>query len=346
MADPKAKKLKLSVIEIDPDIQPRAKGLDDPTVEKYREDVTNGDEFPPLVVYLEAKTKTHRLSEGFHRAEAYKRAGIKEVLCVIRVGTRRDARLNACGSNATHGLPRSNADKRRAVEMVLEDYPTWSNPRIAKNAGVSAEFVRKVRPAEPGETRETSDGRSYAAQTGASATVADAPDENPSENADLPPETTLDAAPEADTVSAPEPDPVDPADDEPEPPIPATVSVLKDGLGNVIPRHVADTFGDPMLAEAIARIDAVHKELVSIEQHVLKTLARKGEFWPYALCGECAKSLGAAADRAAEASAQLSNGIPFCVCPTCKGVGCKACRNSGAWSRHRYEQRAQYGDNG
>lgn len=152
-----------------------------------------------------------------------------------------------------------------------------------------------------------------------------------------------------------EPEPEEPEPEEPEPeepqeePAPATLSmpktpVLKDGLGNVVPRGVADTFGDPMLTEAIARIDAAHKELVSIESHVIRTLSRKGEFWPYALFGECAKSLRAAADRAAEASAQLFAGVPFCVCPKCRGDGCTDCRNSGAWPRHRHDNRAQYGD--
>ena len=31
------------------------------------------------------------------------------------------------------------------------------------------------------------------------------------------------------------------------------------------------------------------------------------------------------ADRAAEASAQLFAGVPFCVCPACRGDGCADC---------------------
>jgi hypothetical protein len=128
-----------------------------------------------------------------------------------------------------------------------------------------------------------------------------------------------------------------PAKKQPEP-------ILKDGLGAVVPRGLADTFGDTMLADAVERIEAIHKELCSVEQHVVTTLARKGEFWPYAQFGECAKSIKGAADAVAVAASQLANGLPFCVCPHCKGDGCTHCRNSGAWSRHRHEQRAQYGD--
>lgn len=125
---------------------------------------------------------------------------------------------------------------------------------------------------------------------------------------------------------------------------PAPEPAIKDGLGNVVPRCVADTFGDPMLTDAVARIDAVHKELVSIEHHVATVLSTKGEFWPYAQFGECCKSLKDAVTSAGNASNQLFIGVPFCVCPKCRGEGCKDCRNSGAWNRHRHEQRAQYGD--
>ncbi len=187
MSDEKVKQLRLSNITIDAGIQPRAKGLNEAKVEEYRAAIQDGDEFPPLIVY-QSDLNTLWLSEGFHRAEAYKRAGVKQVPCIVRKGERKDARLNACGSNYAHGLPRTNDDKRRALEMVLEDFPTWSNPQIAKAARVSVEFVRKHRPAEAGEKRDTSDGRQYPARSGASATVADAPSETLEKPTVTPPE--------------------------------------------------------------------------------------------------------------------------------------------------------------
>lgn len=138
----------------------------------------------------------------------------------------------------------------------------------------------------------------------------------------------------------------DECDEEPEPP--ATLPLpgpVKDGLGNPVPRSLVDTFGDPTLPAAIDRIQAAHKELLSIGDHIKRVLAPKSaEFFPYALCGEAMKSLGAAADRAAEAFSQLQAGVPFCVCPQCKGEGCKGCRQSGAWPKHRFDNREQYGD--
>lgn len=124
----------------------------------------------------------------------------------------------------------------------------------------------------------------------------------------------------------------------------APAPALKDALGNAVPECLADTFGDPMLAEAVARIDAAHKELASIEQHVVNTLAKKGAFWPYALYGECAQRLKDALNAVAVASANLAAGVPYCVCPKCKGAGCKDCRKSGAWPKHRHDGRTQYGE--
>ncbi len=132
--------------------------------------------------------------------------------------------------------------------------------------------------------------------------------------------------------------------DEPEePPKPRTKPQkvpnvrLKDGLGNPVPDCVADTFGDTALIDCVERINAAHREILSIEAHIRTTLQRKAEFWPFAFYGESMKSLGHAADRIAEASSQLFIGIPFKVCPGCRGEGCKDCRNSGTWTRHMHE---------
>jgi len=44
-------------------------------------------------------------------------------------GTQRDAILHSVGANATHGLRRSNQDKRKAVVTLLEDneWCQWSD---------------------------------------------------------------------------------------------------------------------------------------------------------------------------------------------------------------------------
>lgn len=59
------------------------------------------------------------------------------------------ALLTAAGSNSAHGAPRSDADKRNAVDRLLGDpeWAQWSDREIARRAGVSAPFVGARRQA-------------------------------------------------------------------------------------------------------------------------------------------------------------------------------------------------------
>jgi hypothetical protein len=61
----------------------------------------------------------------------------------VRTGSRRAAMLFSVGANAAHGMRRTNADKRRAVETLLADaeWAAWSDNQIAKACGVSDHFV-------------------------------------------------------------------------------------------------------------------------------------------------------------------------------------------------------------
>jgi hypothetical protein len=62
------------------------------------------------------------LSRGFHRFYAQQSAGSLVMDVEVVKGTRRDAIADAMGDNAEHlALPRSNADKRRAVDDALDD---------------------------------------------------------------------------------------------------------------------------------------------------------------------------------------------------------------------------------
>ena len=55
--------------------------------------------------------------------------------------------LYAVGANASHGLRRTNTDKRRAVVRLLRDYEwsKWSDREIARRCGVANSFVGNVR---------------------------------------------------------------------------------------------------------------------------------------------------------------------------------------------------------
>ena len=65
----------------------------------------------------------------------------------IHEGTKRDAILYACGANATNGIRRTSADKRQAVERLLndEEWAKWSDREIAGRAAVGKSFVSNPR---------------------------------------------------------------------------------------------------------------------------------------------------------------------------------------------------------
>lgn len=138
-------RLPLEEIRADGQTQVRAR-LHRPTVAEYAEAMAErAAAFPPLVVYFDGTD--HRLADGFHRLAAARMAGLHEIECDVRPGSRRDALLFAVGANTAHGLRRSNADKQRAVRILLQD-AEWSQRSdrwIAERCGVSHSMVRDQR---------------------------------------------------------------------------------------------------------------------------------------------------------------------------------------------------------
>ncbi len=85
--------------------------------------------------------------DGHHRVMAVIAAGLSEILVEIRPGTVRDAKFYSSSANKYHGLPRTNADKRNQVELLLSDleWQMMSDRAIAEHCGVSAPLVGKIR---------------------------------------------------------------------------------------------------------------------------------------------------------------------------------------------------------
>jgi hypothetical protein len=104
--------------------------------------------------------------DGIHRFSAAVKAGVEFIRCtVVGKGTVEDAAWHATGVNQVHGIRRSNADKRRAVQLALESDigSEQSSTTIAEHVGVSADFVSRVRkevegPSAPERVR-AKDGR-------------------------------------------------------------------------------------------------------------------------------------------------------------------------------------------
>ena len=135
--------LELSKIKID-GTQSRA-AINEQTVADYCEAIQNGVTFPPVVVFFDGKD--YWLADGFHRYMAHNRLKIAKIYEEVIPGTKREAILYSVGANHSHGLRRSNADKRSSVLMLLEDaeWAAWSNEQIAKQCHVSAPLVADVR---------------------------------------------------------------------------------------------------------------------------------------------------------------------------------------------------------
>ena len=75
------------------------------------------------------------------------RANLEWISSEVRKGTHRDAILYSVGTNSAHGLPRTNADKRHAVMLLLndEEWATWTNAEIARRCCVDSSTVDKYR---------------------------------------------------------------------------------------------------------------------------------------------------------------------------------------------------------
>jgi hypothetical protein len=120
-------------------------GINDDVVADYAAALVAGARFPPIVVFHDGTT--YWTGDGFHRLTAAALAGAKRIRAEVRRGTQRDAVLYAVGANATHGLRRTNADKRHAVELLLGDkeWRRWSDREISRRCCVSDFLVAECR---------------------------------------------------------------------------------------------------------------------------------------------------------------------------------------------------------
>ena len=137
-------RLKIKDIKTDGGTQTRVE-LNSEIIKSYAEDMLEEKEFPPVVVFYDGSN--YWLADGFHRVKASNKAGFTEVDAEVRQGTRRDAILYSVSANSSHGLRRTNQDKRNAVLTLLRDdeWTKWSDRKIAEKCGVSNDFVSRIR---------------------------------------------------------------------------------------------------------------------------------------------------------------------------------------------------------
>ena len=159
------KRVKMSLVRTDGGTQMRT-GIDKALVTTYAEDISNKVEFPPVDVFHDGEA--YWLADGFHRFYAHVDNGAKTIVANVHKGSQRDAILFSVGANASHGLRRTNADKRKAVMALLEDeeWSQWSDRAIAKRCGVHHQMVSRHREVDESPTCAThvvkgQDGKTY-----------------------------------------------------------------------------------------------------------------------------------------------------------------------------------------
>ena len=135
--------VKLTDIRIDGGTQTRV-SLDTETVAEYAEKMEAGVKFPAVVVFYDGSD--YWMADGFHRFHSSRQCGYLDILAEVRTGTRIDALKYALGANRDHALKRSNADKRRCVEIALREFGGMSDRAISEMCGVSNDFVSRHRP--------------------------------------------------------------------------------------------------------------------------------------------------------------------------------------------------------
>lgn len=148
-------KLKVSQIRTDGGTQMRVGPRNQDAVREYADVLKEGGHLPPVTVFFDGRD--YWLADGFHRHSAHLFLSLPDIEADVREGSKRDAILHAVGANASHGLRRTNADKRRAVEALLKDeeWGQWSNREIARRCSVDEGTVRNLRQAICGNSADT-----------------------------------------------------------------------------------------------------------------------------------------------------------------------------------------------
>jgi hypothetical protein len=141
---PRIESIPLALIQ-DADAQMRVEKIRTETVNDYAEAMLKGDKFPPVIVYHDGAD--YWLGDGYHRVKAAKKAEFETIDAEVQQGTAKDAILCGAGANATHGLQRTQADKRKAIVRLLTDpeWARWSDRKVAEATKTDHKTVGKIR---------------------------------------------------------------------------------------------------------------------------------------------------------------------------------------------------------
>ena len=322
-----AKVLHIELVKIDTEGMQTRAALNMEAVREYAEaEAERGSVFPPVILFYDGSK--HWLADGFHRVAMARQQGRRKIAAEVREGTASDALWFACGANKDHGLPRTNADKRRALEIALKMHPEMSHEAIALHVGVSRNFVANMRKAATDSLYHGGivDDRSKIGEKGQK--MADQPVHGAQVDyrvgtdgikRSLPPPPVRRAAPNgsAATPSAPlAPPPT-------RRPVPAFDGPA-DSLGKPVPPDLLEVWNRRREAQGLAT--AVSR---------VRTALRDAQDGNDPLWSEI--NYGSVLAHMDMEYKEIAAAEPWCVCPMCQGIGCEACRGRGLMGKFRWD---------
>ena len=327
-------KIPLSKIDIEQSVQVRA-AIHGETVDRYAEHLQTprAVPLPPIVVFGPDSRGMYFLSEGWHRYEAHKKAKRDGILATVKEGGWKEALEHALSSNAAHGLPRTNKDKRRVVDLALMHWPSWSDQLIADKCLVSRDLVGDIRrerqpvvkpqvdktPTSQNEglTKTDPPTRVVLGKDGKVRKITSRP---PASKPPVSPPAKPPASPpeKVPTVGKPEPATFQPLDTSTK-----SDALPVDELGKTVLPHLVGLWqGRDILRGMVATIREVRGDVEQAHDDRSPLFCGKGQGC-YPIDGQ---GVVAALKRAEE---ELKAGIPYTVCGICNGTGCRGCSGNG-----------------
>lgn len=292
--------------------------LDERTVQEYADAMRDGDNFPPVKVFMDGSHCW--LADGFHRVEAATRAGRTVIDADTAKGGFIDALRWALGCNAKHGKRVTNEDKQNAMQMAWDNRQQLfggdpSGAKLAETCGVHRNTAQAFisehiqMPSKHGSPLSQN-------------VIVNG--ERPAQNVQVIKIPTRPVVGRDGRVTNVPVRPVRPAAAKAptRPAAPAHV-VPTDRFGVEIPVPLQAAFDGDGLAEVYAQISSARTRLrYGMQNNVAEFAAVRQD-----------------------ALVQLDNAYnfvksaqPFCVCRMCQGQGCKACHGRGWQTEDEYKR--------
>ncbi len=143
--EPQVTYICLSEIRLDGGTQQRTE-INLKHVQILEDELDEVEDLDPIDLYFDGEN--YWMADGFHRYLANKKKGREVILSTIHHGTQREAILASTAANAKHlALPRTRADRRKAIETLLRDkeWGLWSDREIARQTATTHPTVSAIR---------------------------------------------------------------------------------------------------------------------------------------------------------------------------------------------------------